>query len=106
MARHCKVCVSPSRRKIDRLLLEGQSFSAIGRRFGLSDDSIGRHFRMHVEKALQKARGNGARITAEGCATAGTTAIHLRKSGRHPGGSTARRELKRGLASAAGVARV
>ena len=40
--------------KCDRLLLEGQSFSAIGRRFGVSEDSLGRHFRTHVEKALQK----------------------------------------------------
>ena len=54
MSRQCNVCISASRRKIDRLLLEGQSFSAIGRRFGLSDDSLGRHFRAHVEKALQK----------------------------------------------------
>lgn len=54
MSRQCKVCSSASRRRIDRLLLEGQSFSAIGRRFGLSDDSVGRHFRVHVEKALQK----------------------------------------------------
>jgi DNA-binding transcriptional ArsR family regulator len=54
MSRQCKACVSPSRRKIDRLLLEGQSFATIGRRFGLSDDTVGRHFRTHVEKALQK----------------------------------------------------
>jgi DNA-binding transcriptional ArsR family regulator len=54
MSRQCKACVSPSRRKIDRLLLEGQSFATIGRRFSLSDDTVGRHFRTHVEKALQK----------------------------------------------------
>ena len=34
-------------------MLEGQSFSSIARRFGLSDDSLGRHFRAHVERALQ-----------------------------------------------------
>jgi hypothetical protein len=54
MARQCKVCVSASHRKIDRLLLEGQSFAKIGRRFGVSEDSLRRHFRSHVERALQK----------------------------------------------------
>jgi hypothetical protein len=34
--------------------MEGQSFSAIARRFGLSDDSLSRHFRAHITKPLQR----------------------------------------------------
>ena len=54
MGRCCSVCTSPARRRIDRALLEGASLAGCARRYGVTPDALGRHFKTHLQGALQK----------------------------------------------------
>jgi hypothetical protein len=54
MARNCTVCTNPSRRRIDRALLEGISLASCARRFNVGADALGRHLKAHVQAPLRK----------------------------------------------------
>ena len=48
---HCLVCRHPKRAYIDRALVRGAPIRAVGKKYGLSSTSVGRHARYHI-KAL------------------------------------------------------
>ena len=54
MPRVCTVCNHPKREKIDKLLVEGESFRNIAERFSLSSTSVYRH-KSHLNGTLLKA---------------------------------------------------
>ncbi len=54
MARVCTVCNHPERERIDKLLIEGESFRNIAERFSLSSTSTYRH-KAHINRTLLKA---------------------------------------------------
>jgi hypothetical protein len=45
----CTVCKHPEKWRIELLLASGASVEALGRKFGLSGDAIGRHWKNHVD---------------------------------------------------------
>jgi hypothetical protein len=45
----CTVCRHPEKFRIELLLASGASIEALARKFGLSGDAIGRHWRNHVD---------------------------------------------------------
>ena len=51
MSPRCTVCTHENRMQIDHLLASGAEARATARRFGLSKDSVGRHYRDHVSDA-------------------------------------------------------
>jgi DNA-binding transcriptional ArsR family regulator len=46
--RQCKTCVHPERSRIEALLAGGASLDSIGRKFGLSKDTLHRHLKNHI----------------------------------------------------------
>jgi len=55
MPRVCTVCNHPERERIDKLLIEGESFRNIAERFSLSATSVYRH-KSHLNGTLLKAK--------------------------------------------------
>jgi hypothetical protein len=54
MARPCLTCHHPERLAIDEALIRGEPRAAIARRFGLSDDTLDRHWHAeHVEPTVR-----------------------------------------------------
>jgi hypothetical protein len=72
MGRNCTVCASGPdvRHEVDRLIVEGQSFRAIERRFenlaGLSRDSIRRHFLHHASADVLAALQESGQVDGPG----------------------------------------
>jgi hypothetical protein len=67
MAKHgrrCTVCASKHRHQIEVALAHGVSRRALARRFGLSDDAIGRHARDHVSAQVKAAILTASQPTA------------------------------------------
>lgn len=52
MAPKCAACSHEDHDEIDRLLIEGEPYRAIARRFGMSPTSVMRHRQAHVSAAL------------------------------------------------------
>jgi hypothetical protein len=66
MPRLCKLCVHPDQDAVRSALASGATDRAIGRQFGLTHVSVGRHRREHVVRPMQAAaraldKGRGAR---------------------------------------------
>jgi hypothetical protein len=55
MSRVCTVCLHARRRQIDLALVGGTSMRGVAAHFGLSEQSIRRHFDGHVTQALKRA---------------------------------------------------
>ena len=56
MSRPCSICSHSERLEIDRLLLSGESYRKIAKRFGLSTGSISRHREAHIGTDLRDVR--------------------------------------------------
>src|SRR5436190_12948787 len=54
MARTCTICVHHRRDSVDKALLRGEQLKAVARRYGVSDDALGRH-RKHMQLVIAKA---------------------------------------------------
>jgi hypothetical protein len=50
----CTVCQHPERWRIELLHAGGASLDALGKKFGLSKDAIGRHWRTHVHEDMKR----------------------------------------------------
>ena len=58
MSRKCSICIHKKRKKIDELILKGDSFRTLSSRFKCSESAIKRHTRNgHVSQKLIKAEG-------------------------------------------------
>jgi hypothetical protein len=55
MGARCQVCAHPRVRVIHDVLLTGESFRGVGRRFGLDRDAVRRHFHTHMSGVLPEA---------------------------------------------------
>jgi hypothetical protein len=54
MARTCTICHHHRRDAMDKALLRGEQLKAVARRYGVSDDALGRH-RKHMQMVIAKA---------------------------------------------------
>jgi hypothetical protein len=54
MARTCTVCTHHRRDTMDKALLRGEQLKTVARRYGVSDDALGRH-RKHMQIVIAKA---------------------------------------------------
>src|SRR5437764_7559675 len=54
MARTCTICVHHRRDSMDKALLRGEQLKSVARRYGVSDDALGRH-RKHMQTVIVKA---------------------------------------------------
>jgi Zn-dependent peptidase ImmA (M78 family) len=54
MARTCTICTHHRRDTMDRALLRGEQLKTVARRYGVSDDALGRH-RKHMQLVIAKA---------------------------------------------------
>jgi len=54
MARTCTICVHHRRDSVDKALLRGEQLKAVARRYGVSDDALGRHCK-HMQLVIAKA---------------------------------------------------
>ncbi len=62
MARACTVCTSPDRTSIDRDLLSGTPYRAVGKRYGVGTSAVFRHKRDHLTELMARAaKARGAR---------------------------------------------
>jgi hypothetical protein len=52
---HCQVCKSPARHQIEIGLANGMSFKALGHKFGIHHDAIGRHAHVHLTAQMRAA---------------------------------------------------
>jgi FixJ family two-component response regulator len=55
MPRLCKLCSYPDQAAVNEALVSGATHRAIGREFGMTHVSVGRHRREHVVKPMQAA---------------------------------------------------
>jgi hypothetical protein len=54
MARKCTICMHHRRDTMDKALLRAERLKAVARRYGVSDDALGRH-RKHMQLVIAKA---------------------------------------------------
>lgn len=54
MARTCTICTHHRRDGMDKLLLRGEQITVVARRYGVSDDALGRH-KKHMQLVIAKA---------------------------------------------------
>ena len=54
MVRTCTICTHHRRHAMDKVLLRGEQLKAVARRYGVSDDALGRH-RKHMRLVIAKA---------------------------------------------------
>jgi len=54
MARTCTICTHHRRDTMDKALLRGEQLKVVARRYGVSDDALGRH-RKHMQMVIAKA---------------------------------------------------
>jgi len=54
VARTCTICHHHRRDSVDKALLRGEQLKAVARRYGVSDDALGRH-RKHMQTVIVKA---------------------------------------------------
>jgi hypothetical protein len=64
-SQHCTVCASPDRHRLDLARARGISLRVLGRKYGLSRDSVARHWRNHVPAALKADLKKRALIRSE-----------------------------------------
>lgn len=55
MARPCTVCTHPDHETIDRDLLSGTPYRAVGKRYGVGTSAVFRHKRDHITKLMAEA---------------------------------------------------
>ena len=58
----CGICFAGTRRRntVDKYLLRGESLRSVARRFGFSEDQVGRHRARHLQRALVQAAYPGS----------------------------------------------
>src|SRR5439155_13785279 len=54
LARTCTICHHHRRDSVDKALLRGEQLKSVARRYGVSDDALGRH-RKHMQTVIVKA---------------------------------------------------
>jgi hypothetical protein len=54
IARTCTICTHHRRDTMDKALLRGEQLKSVARRYGVSDDALGRH-RKHIQMVIAKA---------------------------------------------------
>jgi hypothetical protein len=54
LARNCTICTHHRRDVMDKALLRGEQIAIVSRRFGVSEDALGRH-RKHAQLVIAKA---------------------------------------------------
>ena len=58
----CSICRNPSRALIDAALARGFPMAALGRRFAVSEDALGRHAKSHLSAYLRKVKEGRYRL--------------------------------------------
>jgi len=79
MSRACTVCRHPERETIDEMLRKGEALRAIGRRYGRTHRTLGRH-KHHL------AAGGGTRETTPAATVGGQGAHPVDKKARDANG--------------------
>lgn len=79
----CKTCLHGERGRIDWLVAAGESVTAVAAQFGLTHDSVSRHFSGHVTPQFKRAVKVGSTVSeaelARVCAESGRSVLeHLR----------------------------
>ena len=88
MARACTVCTHPEHQSIDRDLLSGTPYRAVGKRYGVGTSAVFRHRRDHLTELMAKAveareiRGLERHVSVIWSSLVGNMALLVTWSGR------------------------